>query len=249
MRSILACSIILFFAFTAVAQKKSNVPQKKSNVTQKSDFKWENDTVYKKNKALFVCKGKVDKNKSIYMLRNLDNKSLAFINLEELDTVLKTIVSFPLLELKFGVYFPKIKVDVLLEAFVNHRIIDNGEINVDSLKGYCLERGIELQHIDRKKVAKPRANDSTLLARTRIERESRIKFDVINTLQKPVSVRIGTASNYRIVAVKAGSSLNESGHEKDSVCILDIHLKPVECRPVAKGVEHFKVNSGGNGFE
>ena len=215
----------------------------------KSQYKWVNDTFYNKNKPLFICKGKIEGKKSIYMLRNFNNKSLAFISFDEQDTVLKTVVSFPLNEIKFGVYFPKIKAITLIEAFVNHKLIENGEVNVDSVKAYCNERGIQLQRIERKKVARPDGNDSLLMVRAKAEKESRISFDIINPLAQSVTVRIGTTTNYRVIVVAAGKTSNESAHLTDSICLFDIHRQPVECRGLNKVVTSFKIKDKAAGFE
>ena len=219
------------------------------NAQSKPDYKWENDTFYNKNKALFLLKGKIEGKKSIYMLRNFNNKSLAFISFDEQDTMLKTVVSFPLNELKFGVYFPKIKAITLIEAFVNHKLIANGEVNVDSVKAYCNQRGIQLQRIEQRKVARPDGNDSLRMVRAKAEKESRVSFDIINPWSQPATIRIGTSTNYRIIVVAAGATSNESAHLTDSVCLFNIHREPVECRGINKESKSFKIKSKDAGFE
>ena len=237
MKSFSTSILFLFFVVSSYGQEQLNIT-------------WTNDTVYSSNHtALFLCRGQTKGTKSLYIVRNLDKKSLIAMMFEEQDTVLKTSINFISVGLKFNVLFPKIKTIVLLESFVKNKIIVDGAIDTSSLQAYCKERDLQLQNTIVKRTRRPGESDSLMKSNLAKMLANSAEFTVVNKTNKPVSVQIGKPSSNRTQILNAGENYKTRGMIDETVCILDKQSQPAGCRIIKKTDKEFVINKSGTGFE
>lgn len=216
---------------------------------EKFDVKLINDTVYNFGKAIYTCKGQIKWPKSFYTLRTFDNKILAFISFEDVDTLLKTIVTFPTINVRYGTLYPKADVTVLLESLFRNRVILNNAVDSVGLNYYCKVRDIEIKKIEVKRAVRPYPTDSASIAKAKLDFESQIKFVLVNASTLQVSVKIGSSSNNRIQLIPPGGTINERAHVGEQVCLVDKNRIPVTCKTVRASDKKFTVNADATGFE
>ena len=210
---------------------------------------WVNDTVFNYDKALFICKGQTKGAKSLYVIKNMDKKSIAVIMFEELDTVLRTSVNFVTMGLKFNVLYPKIEPIVLLESFVKNKIIIDGSIDTIAVKSYCKEREIPLLNTVTKSAKRPGGFDSLMRASAAATIANSVEFTIVNSTNNLISVKIGKPSNNRTQLLSAGENFKTRGEAGETICILDKNLQSLGCRTIQKTDTKFVIDKSGKRFE
>ena len=210
---------------------------------------WVNDTVFNYDKALFICKGQTKGVKSLYVIKNMDKKSIAVIMFEELDTVLRTSVNFVTMGLKFNVLYPKIEPIVLLESFVKNKIIIDGSIDTISVQSYCKEREIPLLNTVTKSAKRPGGFDSLMRASAAATIANSVEFTIVNSTNNLISVKIGKPSNNRTQLLSAGENFKTRGLAGETICILDKNLQSLGCRTIQKTDTKFVIDKSGKRFE
>ena len=156
------------------------------------------DTVFNNDKPIFLCNEDIKPPHLIYFLRNFQRKTMAVVHFEMQDSVLKSSVSFPFLNLRYNVYYPKMEIVTLLESFVRNKIIVNGTIDTIGLKAYCKQRQILMTSMTQRRTIRPTANDSSLGERAKKDYQSQIPIEIINSSYAMISINLGTPSNNRI---------------------------------------------------
>lgn len=216
---------------------------------EKFDVKLKNDTIFYNKEPVFLCLSKGNNKRSVHALKNFQNKSFAMINFESVDTALKTTVMLPLIGIGYGVLYPNIEIEILIESFIRNKVIVNANIDTIGLNAYCKERGIQLVPFQVRKVTRPGGYDSVMVARANKDFENQIKFTIVNTSSQNVSVNIGNKSNNRTLEIPAGNSITEHARVDEKVCLLDNNNQPLVCKTVRVEDKNFTINESGSEFK
>jgi hypothetical protein len=210
----------------------------------RGEIRIQNDTIFLKNAASFICKGEKKGGQSLYFIADLEKKPQAALFFSEKDSVTRCTARFPGLSLKYDVTYPKIDLSTLIESYFNNKVLVNGKVDSTGLVKYCRDREITLVPLTGRRI-KPAFNDSAMAEAARKDYASQVAFSMENYSQQQFKVRIGRPGTNRVIILDAGRTIVEHSHIGDQACIVENDNKVRSCIDIKKGISKIIINKDG----